>query len=174
MDNKLLVIVGVIIFILWLYHRSNTLKSLGITVSKGRGRCYVCNKQLDGRIHNVGNNRYFCRRHAIKASKGLIKINGEGRKHPSGYYTSTQELDDGASTYKAPELSKRKPFKGSCEYCKKKVEYIFDRFYCPYCEKWHCPKHRIPHNHECEGSPKSLPVYLREIWSRRGRIVTIK
>ncbi len=166
MDTKLLIIIGVVIFILWMYQRGKTLRKLGITVSGGRARCYVCNERIDGRIYNIGDNRYFCRKHAIKACKdvkNIIEVKRKDERHTLNYKTTT---------YEAPEINKRKSFKGRCEYCKKKIEYKFDRFYCSYCQKWHCPEHRIPENHECKGNPPSMPKPLREIWSKGKVIVT--
>ncbi len=52
--------------------------------------------------------------------------------------------------YQKSVKKKQKSFKGKCEYCKNKIGGL-DVFYCKYCGKYHCPKHRIPENHECKG-----------------------
>jgi len=58
------------------------------------------------------------------------------------------------------ELILKSKYKGYCELCK--VEKGFpDYFYCKYCKKYHCDKHRIPEEHECSGNPM-LPRELKE------------
>lgn len=48
---------------------------------------------------------------------------------------------------------KKSKCKGYCEYCNKKI-YEATGYYCKYCKKWHCSKHRLSENHKCEGNPK--------------------
>ena len=62
----------------------------------------------------------------------------------------------------------RKKFEGFCEFCKKEVNYTINRFYCNYCYKWHCEKHRLPEEHGCSGKPKAPPGAFRELHTRRG------
>lgn len=59
---------------------------------------------------------------------------------------------------KIPEKKKRIP--RGCQYpnCKKKLNFI-TTFHCPYCDKYHCDKHRLPENHECKNPKK--PFFLK-------------
>lgn len=57
---------------------------------------------------------------------------------------------------KKEEKKKRPKYKGYCEYCKIE-EYWPNYFFCKYCNKWFCKKHRLPENHECSGKPKAPP-----------------
>lgn len=69
------------------------------------------------------------------------------------------------------EIKIKKEFKGCCEYCNQDIPYIFNKFYCGYCMKWHCERHRLPEEHSCSGNPKSPPGAFREIHTKRGIIV---
>lgn len=62
---------------------------------------------------------------------------------------------------KKRELEKKKPkYKGYCQLCKAKRGFP-DYFYCKYCRKYHCEKHRLPEKHKCSGKPK-LPPEMRK------------
>ena len=38
--------------------------------------------------------------------------------------------------------------------CKTKLNLI-NAFYCHYCYRYHCKKHRLPEDHNCKGNPKN-------------------
>ena len=49
------------------------------------------------------------------------------------------------------EEEEEKPkYKGYCQLCKAE-KVLPDYFYCKYCKKYHCNKHRLPEQHKCTG-----------------------
>jgi len=65
--------------------------------------------------------------------------------------------------YREPKkdvVKKRQKYLGYCEFCNIKKGFP-DYFYCKYCEKYHCDKHRLPEQHHCFGNP-TLPLDLME------------
>ena len=59
------------------------------------------------------------------------------------------------SKYREPKKdveNKRRKYRGYCEHCNEKVSFP-DYFYCKYCKKYHCDKHRLPEQHDCSGNP---------------------
>ncbi|MBR9675374.1 hypothetical protein GOV05_00005 [Candidatus Woesearchaeota archaeon] len=62
----------------------------------------------------------------------------------------------------------------TCTICNNSFTQFSDKFFCSYCNKVHCTKHRIPEDHKCTGNPKSPPKTHRESSSRGGRVVTGK
>jgi len=56
------------------------------------------------------------------------------------------------------EVEEKPKYKGYCQLCK--AEKVFpDYFFCNYCKKYHCNKHRLPEQHKCTGEvtkPKDL------------------
>jgi len=51
-------------------------------------------------------------------------------------------------------------YKGYCDLCKTKKKFP-DYFYCKYCNKYHCDKHRLPEQHKCP-NPKSPYIKWRK------------
>lgn len=100
------------------------------------------------------------------------------------YFLNKVEIADGWGDYtqfdykKLRELDSRekrkeraKSFTGKCYLCDKDISSV-DGWYCKYCKKWHCGKHRLPENHKCE-NPK-LPEGMgshREVHKRGGVVV---
>lgn len=58
-----------------------------------------------------------------------------------------------------------------CFNCKREYhKTLVEAFKCKYCEKYFCPDHRLPENHNCLGEPKAPPGGFREIYAK-GRII---
>jgi predicted nucleic acid binding AN1-type Zn finger protein len=64
--------------------------------------------------------------------------------------------------YKEPKrevVEERRKYQGYCEFCNVKKGFP-DYFYCKYCQKYHCDKHRLPEQHDCLGKP-TLPEDMK-------------
>jgi len=56
--------------------------------------------------------------------------------------------------------------KMSCEFCDKGIDDL-NSYFCKYCKRWFCEKHRLPENHKCIGKPKNnLPPAGRINYSK--------
>ncbi|MCK5021381.1 MAG: AN1-type zinc finger domain-containing protein [Candidatus Peribacteraceae bacterium] len=58
-----------------------------------------------------------------------------------------------------------------CFKCKKKYKTYTDRFKCNYCNKFFCPKHRLPESHNCWGKLVSKSGAFREVHYANGSVV---
>jgi hypothetical protein len=54
-----------------------------------------------------------------------------------------------------PKEERIRPKAEKCENCNNKITDLTG-FFCNYCKKWHCGKHRLPENHKCS-NPKLPP-----------------
>jgi hypothetical protein len=144
-----------------------------IAVSDGRATCKVCDKELDGNVYTIkGNRSYYCRKHAIELAH---KIRQEP-KHPSIKPTHETHPDYKPSKNKTQTKPVAKTYiyrinreyPGHCEFhgCTNKPTGL-DVYHCRYCEKYHCPKHRIAEDHNCTGNLKSLEKKGVASYSRR-------
>lgn len=51
-------------------------------------------------------------------------------------------------------VAKEKKCKGYCDFCR--VQMTSDvGYFCKFCEKWFCEKHRLPEDHKCKGEPSA-------------------
>jgi len=101
------------------------------------------------------------KKHKINSTTKIVKPKLEKRKA-----IKTHKFTNGFYEYKKPRKfeSERKKYNGYCEFCGEKGVNILYMFLCAYCNKWHCKKHRLPENHNCNGKPKSPPGNLTERW----------
>lgn len=136
-------------------------------------KCDICHKEFSHfTTHTCKHcSRIFCNVHKkpnrhnckILQNKKLKKIKLENVMKVRGVDDNIiRKIDE----KQEPKI--KTEFKGCCEFCKTEVPYELDRFYCPYCNKWHCPKHRLPEEHNCSGKPKPPPGAFRELHTRNG------